>query len=58
MVQVQSSWFPLIDRNPQTFMPSIFDAKESDYRAATIKIHRSAASASSVVLPIVTSSPR
>jgi putative CocE/NonD family hydrolase len=55
MVQVQSSWFPLIDRNPQTFVPSIFDAKDSDYRAATIKIHRSASSPSSVVLPIVTS---
>jgi putative CocE/NonD family hydrolase len=55
MVQVQSSWFPLIDRNPQKFLPSIFDAKDSDYQAATIKIHRSAASPSGIVLPIVTS---
>jgi uncharacterized protein len=54
MVQVQSSWFPLIDRNPQTFLPSIFDAKETDYKAATIKIHRSASSPSAVVLPVVT----
>ena len=35
MVQVQSSWFPLYDRNPQTFVPNIFFAKPSDYRAAT-----------------------
>jgi putative CocE/NonD family hydrolase len=35
MVQVQSSWFPLYDRNPQTFVPNIFFAKRRDYRAAT-----------------------
>jgi len=33
-VQVQSSWFPLYDRNPQTFVPSIFQAKPEDYRKA------------------------
>ena len=33
MVQVQSTWFPLYDRNPQTFVPNIFDAKPSDFRA-------------------------
>lgn len=38
MVQVQSSWFPLYDRNPQTFVPNIFFAKKSDYRAATQRI--------------------
>jgi uncharacterized protein len=38
MVQVQSSWFPLYDRNPQTFVPNIFVAKASDYRAATQKV--------------------
>jgi hypothetical protein len=38
MVQVQSSWFPLYDRNPQTFVPSIFFAKTSDYHAATQKV--------------------
>jgi uncharacterized protein len=38
MVQVQSSWFPLYDRNPQTFVPNIFDAQPSEYRPATIKI--------------------
>ena len=42
MVQVQSTWFPLYDRNPQTFVPSIMDAKPSDYRAATHRIHVSA----------------
>ena len=38
MVQVQSSWFPLYDRNPQTFVPNIFFAKSSDYRPATQKV--------------------
>ena len=42
MVQVQSSWFPLIDQNPQTYTPSIFDAKRSDYRAATQRVYQSA----------------
>jgi len=35
MVQVQSSWFPIIDWNPQTFVPNIFEAEAEDYRAAT-----------------------
>jgi len=42
MVQVQSTWFPLYDRNPQTFVPNIFLAKQSDYKAATQRIYRSA----------------
>ncbi|WP_291159540.1 CocE/NonD family hydrolase [Gemmatimonas sp. UBA7669] len=54
MIQVQSSWFPLIDRNPQTFVPNIFEAKASDFRAATQQIHRSAAHPSRIVLPVVT----
>jgi putative CocE/NonD family hydrolase len=41
MVQVQSTWFPLYDRNPQKFVPNIFEAKESDYQKATEKIYRS-----------------
>ena len=41
MVQVQSTWFPLYDRNPQKFVPNIFQAKESDYQKATEKIYRS-----------------
>jgi predicted acyl esterase len=39
MVQVQSSWFPLVDRNPQTFV-DIYQAKRSDFRKATHRIHR------------------
>jgi len=42
MIQVQSTWFPLIDRNPQTFVPNIFEAKDADYRVATHRVHRSA----------------
>jgi putative CocE/NonD family hydrolase len=56
MVQVQSTWFPIIDRNPQTFVPNIFDAKASDFRKATQRIYRDAQHASSIVLPIVTTS--
>ena len=40
MVQVQSSWFPLVDRNPQTFV-DIYNAKESDFRKATQRVYRS-----------------
>ena len=42
MVQVQSTWFPLIDRNPQRFVPNIFLAKDSDYISATHRVYRSA----------------
>jgi uncharacterized protein len=57
MVQVQSSWFPIIDRNPQTFVPNIFEAKASDFRAATHRIHRSARYPSHVTLPVVVRPP-
>ena len=53
MVQVQSSLFPLYDRNPQTFVPNIFHAKVGDYRKATQSVFRGGAKASSVYLPIV-----
>ncbi|HEV2277229.1 MAG TPA: CocE/NonD family hydrolase [Acidobacteriaceae bacterium] len=53
MVQVQSSWFPLYDRNPQSFVPNIFFAKPPDYRRATIHVYHSAAQATYVELPIV-----
>ena len=53
MVQVQSSWFPLYDRNPQTFVPNIFWAKPEDYRKATQRIHHTPGQASFVELPIV-----
>ncbi|MFL6708322.1 MAG: CocE/NonD family hydrolase [Massilia sp.] len=49
MVQVQSSWFPLYDRNPQSFVPSIFDARPADYRKATQRIYHS----SFIELPVV-----
>ena len=52
MLQVQSSWFPLIDRNPQTFVENIFAAKASDYQAATQRVYRSAKYASYVDLPV------
>ena len=54
MVQVQSTWFPLIDRNPQTFVPNIFEARGSDYRPATIWVYRSARWPSSVEVRVVT----
>ena len=53
MVQVQSSQFPLYDRNPQTYVPNIFLAKPGDYKKATVSIERGAAGASSVLLPVV-----
>jgi predicted acyl esterase len=43
MVQVQSTWFPLYDRNPQTFVPNIFKARAGDYRAQTHRIYRGGA---------------
>ena len=54
MVQVQSSWFPLYDRNPQTFVPNIFFAKPEDYKKATEQIYHAAGKASFVELPVVT----
>lgn len=52
MVQVQSTWFPLYDRNPQTFIPSLMDVKAADYRPATHKIHTSADHASRLELQV------
>ena len=52
MVQVQSSWFPMFDRNPQTFV-DIYHAKDSDYQKATHTIFRSAARPSFVTLPVI-----
>jgi putative CocE/NonD family hydrolase len=53
MVQVQSSWFPLYDRNPQTFVNSIFQARPEDYRKATQRVYYGAASASHLDLPVL-----
>ena len=52
MVQVQSSWFPLYDRNPQTFVPNIFWAKPEDYRKATERVYHSPGAASTIELPV------
>jgi uncharacterized protein len=53
MVQIQSSWFPLYDRNPQTFVPNIFWAKPGDYRKATQRVYHAPGQASFVELPLV-----
>ncbi len=52
MVQIQSSWFPLVDRNPQTF-GDIYRARPEDYRKATQRIHRGATTSSMITLPVL-----
>lgn len=52
MVQVQSSWFPLYDRNPQTFVQNIFAARATDFQRATHRVHRSARYPSHLQLPV------
>ena len=54
MVQIQSSWFPLYDRNPQTFVPNIFWAKPEDFRKATQRVYHAPGHATFVELPVVT----
>ena len=53
MVQIQSTWFPVIDRNPQKFVPSIYKAAASDYVPATQRIYCSATMPSHLVLPVM-----
>lgn len=53
MVHVQSTWFPLIDRNPQTFVPNIFEATDSDFRAATHRVYRSPQQASHIQVQVL-----
>lgn len=53
MVQVQSTWFPVIDRNPQKFVPNIFMAAEADYQKATQRVWRGRSRGSNVELPVV-----
>jgi len=53
MVQIQSSWFPLYDRNPQTFVPNIFWAKPGDYRKAVQRVYHAPGEASFVEMPVV-----
>jgi hypothetical protein len=52
MIQVQSAWFPLYDRNPQTFVPNIFFATAKDYKKATQRVYRSAHDESYVEIPV------
>jgi len=54
MVQVQSTWFPLYDRNPQTFVPNIFWARPEDYRKAVQRVFHAPGHASAIELPLVT----
>jgi predicted acyl esterase len=53
MLQVQSTWFPAYDRNPQTFVPNIFDAAPGDFRASIHRIYRSGRYPSYVELPVL-----
>jgi len=53
MVQVQSTWFPFTDRNPQTFVPNIFEAPDSAYRSATMRVYRSAARPTRIEILVV-----
>jgi len=53
MVQVQSSWFPLVDRNPQTFLPDIAKATEADFKVATHRVYRTPALPSSLEVTLV-----
>jgi len=56
MVQVQSSWFPIIDRNPQQYVPSIFAATEADFRTARQRVYRDGTHASYLDFPVETGS--
>jgi len=53
MVQVQSTWFPIIDRNPQTFVPNIFQASDADFKSATHRVYRTPQYPSRVDVPVV-----
>jgi putative CocE/NonD family hydrolase len=57
MVQVQSSWFPVIDRNPQRFVSNIFSAQASDFQRTTQRVFRSGRYASHIAVPVVQSTP-
>ena len=52
MVQIQSSWFPLVDRNPQKFV-NIYEADENDFQKATIRIYHDKKNASNILLPVL-----
>jgi uncharacterized protein len=52
MIQIQSTWFPLADRNPQKFV-NIYECSDSDFQKAAIKIWHDGANSSSIVLPVI-----
>jgi uncharacterized protein len=52
-VQVSSTWFPLIDRNPQKFVPNIFEAKDDEFQAATQRVFRSREQASHLSVEVI-----
>jgi putative CocE/NonD family hydrolase len=58
MVQVQSTWFPVIDRNPQKFVANIFEAKDTDYQKATQRVYRTRKYPSHVSLPVMEKAAR
>ncbi|HLL22384.1 MAG TPA: CocE/NonD family hydrolase C-terminal non-catalytic domain-containing protein, partial [Kofleriaceae bacterium] len=58
MIQIQSSWFPLYDRNPQTFVPNIFLAQPGDYQKATQRVYKRGPNASYIDLPVSRRSSR
>ena len=53
MVQIQSTWFPLIDRNPQKYVPNIFEARASDYVAANQRVYRTPGRATHLEMAVV-----
>jgi uncharacterized protein len=53
MIQIQSSWFPFYDRNPQTFVPNIFEAKRGDFVKATHRVHHAPAAASKITVQVL-----
>ena len=52
MIQIQSSWFPLSDRNPQKFM-NIYEAVDSDFQKANIRIYHDTVNSSEIILPVI-----
>jgi hypothetical protein len=53
MVQIQSTWFPVIDWNPQKYVTNIFEAKETDFISAHQRIYRSLKNPSHIILPVI-----
>ena len=58
MVQIQSTWFPLIDRNPQKFVPNIFEAKAADYQTANQRVYRAPGRATHLELSVMPAASR